>query len=218
MEEKAEDILSKFKCIVEMYHIAKDVSLYSEEIDNSQKMNPQILNELRMGLDHLMRVLAVDLKIKNENDEYVRENINSCFNHIYRVGYDALDWASLTLRSKIYDEINQFSNETIISVIPDYYTKIQPEIEEMHKKISTIRYEKDVGHKNIEGFMDYAEKVKILKGYYEDILKKKPTLVGCEKKLRNEKRGEMIKQFIITGVVAGIVVVLLIKFIEIILK
>jgi len=207
----------KLKDIVEMYCVSKDMILYCEEIDEQQKSNPQHINELKMGLDHLMRVFAVDLKIKEGDDEYMEENLNSCFNHIYRAGYDALDWVSITLRANIYREIKGFSNEGIATVIPKYYEEIKPEIEDINKKIAELRYEKDAGYKNIEGFMRYAEKVNTLRKYHADILKKKPALVEYDKKLNSEKGWEFTKQFIIItiigGIIVGITVFLILKFI-----
>jgi len=186
-----------------MYCVSKDMILYCEEIDELQKTDPRFLNELKMGFDHFMRVLAVDFKIKQGSDEYVKENLNSCFNHIYRAGYEALDWVSMILRSNIYAEIRDFSNESITAIIPEYYKEIKPDVEDLHKKIAGFRSEKDVGHRNIGGFMEYAVRVDTLRKYHVDILKKKPALVEYDKKLNSEKRWEFVKQFIILFVIGG---------------
>ena len=184
----------KLKEIVELYGIVKERIIYCEEIDPESKTNIQFINELRNSFDHLMRVFSVYYEIKTtEETNYLENNLAKAFGHIYRVGYDVLDWTSLKIREKISLELAGFSNDAITTSIPTYYSKIKPDIENICEEIADLRNKKDVTDANMDNFMAYIEKTKRLQKYYEQVLTNKAALVEYQKKQTLSKAWSLLK-------------------------
>ena len=70
------DIDIKFKELTELYLVVKETILYFEEINQEQKADIQVINELRNAFDHLMRVSATIFEVKvlsdNPNDYIIK--------------------------------------------------------------------------------------------------------------------------------------------------
>jgi hypothetical protein len=127
-----------------VFSSVKGLILYSEEI--SLKSNPQILLELRNSFDHLIRAMVAELNPSQKVDnKYILENLDKSYSHLFRAGYDALDYAGLYLRASIEKELTGFSPKIIHKVLPEYYRKIKPRIMEINQQIAELRKKKDVG-------------------------------------------------------------------------
>ena len=114
--------LEKLKEITLFYIRVKALLLMAEEVDKDRKTNPQILLELRNAFDHLMRVFIGKFELKEKNDpEYPDKVMEKFFGHLYRAGYDILDWLSINLRDQIAHHMNHYSHEAINAVFPEYY-------------------------------------------------------------------------------------------------
>ena len=208
---KMEDIIQcdvKVKNIVNMYILTKDITLKLEEIDATQKANPQFYIGMRNAYDHFMRIVAVKYGIKKVGDEkiYVEENLAACFNHIYRVGFDCLDMSSIILMKKISDELHGFSNDAITQIIPEYYKEIRPYTEDIRRKIAEWRKSKDVGDiNNIKDFIEYYDANSKLYEYWWNIIKMKAALIEYDRKKDKDKRKEYIMLVIVSlaGVILG---------------
>jgi len=208
-------IESKLKDTVRVYKISKETSIYCEQIDRKYKMDIRVHNELRMAFDHLMRVFSSNFGIESDcvgDVSYMKTNMNKCFDHVYRVAYDSLDWTSLILISKIEKEMNGFLSDTITKIIPEYYDKIIPDIDDMNVEFTKLRAKKDIGDPGIEKVIEYSKGINKLIEYHKLIVKKKSALVKYDKKLKSEKGWELTKQFIV-GLMVGIGVCLILKFI-----
>jgi hypothetical protein len=139
------DNAEKRKELEKISHIfgsVKGLIIYSEEI--SQKSNPQILLELRNSFDHLIRAIIAELK-QNDDEKYILENLDKAFSHLFRAGYDGLDYAGIVLRDLIDRELEDFSPKTINDVLPEYYKEMKPRIIEINQLIAELRRKKDVG-------------------------------------------------------------------------
>jgi len=109
------------KQITQLYGKVKELIIFCEENHEEFKSNLHVVKELRDAFDHLMRVFAVKLDIKKEKDEnYIQINLDKVFGHVYRAGYDTLDYATLILRDKINKEVINFSSSAIQSAIPTH--------------------------------------------------------------------------------------------------
>ncbi len=103
------EIDKRFREIAELYLVVKETILYFEEINQEQKTDIQVINELRNAFDHLMRVIAALFnvkKINNDSDDYILKNLDKAYGHVYRAGYDTIDFLCLTIKKEISDSLS----------------------------------------------------------------------------------------------------------------
>ena len=208
-EQEIEKALDKLHDLCELYIVVKEIIIYFEEVNPEQKSDIQPINELRNAFDHVMRVVAVWLKIKEkkESGKYIITHLDKAFGHVYRAGYDTVDFLSLTLKSQIYNELKGYTSNTIRTVIPNYYSEIRPSIYELNAKIAKFRSEKDVFNNNGEHLIDYVSEVKRIVDFYKEILTKKPALDEFEKKIKSENKKNALRDWI-KRIVIGFILVL----------
>lgn len=196
--EHREEALQKLNDICELYFVVKEVIIYFEEINPEQKSDIQPINELRNAFDHLMRVVAVwlNIKEKTEPNDYIITHLDKSFGHVYRAGYDTVDFLTLTLKELIYSELSGYSVRTIQEVIPNYYSEIRPSIYELNDEVTKYRSEKDVANTDARHLIEYIRDVKKIVEYHKGITKKIPTLDELERKHRAETTNTEIKDWL----------------------
>jgi len=203
-----------FKEIIELYAISKDIMIYAEEV-GGESFSPATV-ELRHALDHLMRVFAFKLGIKQADAKYAIENLMPAYRHLYRAAYNLLDYLSIYFRDKVQDEMKSFSGETLQEIFPEYYKEIKPYfVVEAPTEISKLRIEKDIGKRNENDLNKYTEIVERFKAYYGEIIKIKPSLIEYEDEKRkkvakdeDEKRKNRLWQIlipVITAIVGAVI-------------
>ena len=197
-----------FEEIIGLYSISKDIMIYAEEV-GGESFSPAT-EEFRHAFDHLMRVFAFKVGIKQADTKYAIENLMPAYRHLYRAAYNLLDYLSIYFRDKIQDEMKSFSGETLQEIFPEYYKEIKPYfVVEAPTEISKLRIEKDIGKRNENDLNEYTEIVERFKSYYGEIIKIKPSLVEYEDEKRNklvkhedEKRKNRLLQIIIPSITA----------------
>jgi len=183
--------------------------LFCEENHEEFKSNLHEVKELRDAFDHLMRIFAVKLGVKEEKDEeYIRINMDKVFGHVYRAGYDTLDFAALILRDKINKEVSGFSHSAIQAAIPNYYSEIRPVVESITSDIIKLRTDKDVANKSPEVFNNYFQNVKTLNKMFDLILRAKPALVEYTNRRKKEELKDTLLKVAI-GIAIGVVMALI---------
>ena len=187
-----------------LYILLKKIVITNEELDGNNKTNLQILQEYRNALDHLMRVLQSKFRITNHDEEYIYANLDKFYGHLYRAGYDALDWMSIVTREKITDSVKNFSNDALKEVFPKYYSEIRPKILKLSREIGIRRINKDVDDythqdpKAFENFKNYSDVLMEIEDIFENIyFTKVPILIEYEKKQKKQKRKEWIIRLLI---------------------
>ncbi len=197
------------KQITQLYGRVKELIIFCEENHEEFKSNLHVVKELRDAFDHLMRVFAVKLDIKEEKDEnYIYINMDKVFGHVYRAGYDTLDYATLILRDKINKEVVDFSSSAIQSAIPTYYSEIRPSVESITSDIIKLRSNKDVAKPSPEVFEIYFHNATKLQEILAMIRKAKPAIVEYENKRHSEKSKETVLNIVI-GIIIGVVLVII---------
>lgn len=195
--------IALLKKLTEKYKLVKELFLYAEEIDNKVTFLPAS-NEFRSAFDHLMRVYAFKFGfVSSDNADYPYTNIDKSFGHIYRAGYDSLDFIQIKLTKHILDTMDSYSNSTIIAICPEYYRTIKPNLKSYAKEIAIIRSNKDIGNVNEVDFDKYIEFVNKIKSYDEAVTKIECSLAEYENKRKKEK---YIQYFL--GIVSGIVIMI----------
>lgn len=202
------------KQITQLYGRVKELIVFCEENHEDFKSNLHVVKELRDAFDHLMRIFAVKFGIKDEQEEdYIKINMDKVYGHVYRAGYDTLDYATLILRDKINKEVQDASSSALQTVIPTYYSEIRPSIESITSDIIRLRINKDVASPSPEVFEIYFQNVIKLQEILALVRRAKPVLVEYENKTHKEKSKEKIIH-IATGIFIGIILVVLKLYIE----
>jgi len=178
-----EEILKE---LVELYPKVKELLIYAEEVGLKVHLQPHL--ELVNAFDHLMRVLNNKYSKSIEGDEYSIQNLRNAAAHVYRAGFEVIDFIILSLRKKIVDEIQKVSPEAIIEVFPEYYKEIRPRLEEITNKVVELRSSKELAYHFT--FDDYISVIKEMREFYETILSKMSYLIEYE----NKKRGGFLKK------------------------
>jgi len=191
-DEEEADILEK---IAKLYDYEKGLMIYAEELAD-ESFIPAI-NEIKDAFDHLMRVFSVKFGLRERDSEYVNDNLDATFRHLYRATFDLLDFIRLLQKERIYETVKDFSRETLVEVFPEYYNKIVPEIENAMQKIPRYKSEKDIGNPNLESVKSYVEIIEGTKQHFTKISEMMPLLVDYENRKKNEERNRNIKQYAI---------------------
>jgi len=188
--------MKAFEEVIELYHLSKELMIYSEEI-GGRRFTP-VIEEFTHAFDHLMRVFAFKLGFKPTNADYALKNLERALGHLYRADYDLVDWLSILFKEKVRDELKSFSARTVQEIFPKYYQEIKPYFEiEAPKEISKLRDIRDIAKPSKSNLNEFVEIFGRLKSYYEEILEIKPSLVEYEKKERQEKRKSRLWQILI---------------------
>ena len=186
-----EEETKSLKELTLLYHKVKELIIYAEERDPNKKTFLQPTLELKYAFDHLMRVCAYKFGFKSADAEYVDINLHKIFGHIYRAGYDSLDYLSIQFRRELLNEASDFSSETLVKIFPKYYQEIKPDFETADYEISEIRARKDIGDPNADDLIEYIEIVKRLETHLREFDKIKVSLIEYEneqKKRESEQR------------------------------
>lgn len=143
-----------------------------EETDPELKTNLQPLNEFRAALDHVMRLLTIEItkpSLQDDDDSFDKE-YEKTKSHLCRAFYDVSDMLSLNYRNKIIDILERYTTEEIQMAIPIYYSKLRIEIDEISLSISKIRNNKGIQENSeIDYFSEYTKKVERLRDIYQTI-------------------------------------------------
>jgi len=168
----------------ECYGILKDLALYAEEL-NSESFLPPI-NEIRDAFDHLMRMYSVLFGLRDGDSEYIKENLDAVFRHVYRASFDYLDYIRIYQKDYMHRRLEGISQQTIVNLFPEYYREILPEIESCLEDIPRYKASKDIGKPDMETVERYHAKVLKMRDYCAQINKMAPALIEAESKLRGE--------------------------------
>ncbi|MBF0161883.1 MAG: hypothetical protein HQL88_06310 [Magnetococcales bacterium] len=182
--------LAALMYLSERYMQVKRLIAYAEEIQVDHKAYILVHKELRDGLDHLMRVLFCRLSSHAGNqadpNRYCGVNIEKSKGHIYRAAYDALDITILSLKEHISANLSQYSRDTVVAVIQNYYD-IKIKLNELSERAADRRGKKDIGTITDSAFDEYIQDAHDLKQIHEKILHAGPELDSHEQDLSWKK-------------------------------
>ena len=185
---------AKKKKATDLYFRVKRLILFAEETTPEYKDYLQPPFELNRAFDHLNRALSVEqgIKVVDNSEEYIEDNLNKTLGHLYRAFFDVADWVAMNLREAVQTEYAGFSHECIQSVIPDYYKDLRPAVDKACKEIAAVRDGKDVSDLTTHELMERYEE--ILLGLFDDITKiksKKGGVIDCEARVRGQRKKDI---------------------------
>ncbi len=207
-----EEIL--WKKIVTLHLHLKEIILIAEEFSLNYQTFLQPFLEQRNAFDHFMRVKAAQLGLSENtgNEEYVKDNYDKMIGHLYRAFFDAADWLSVSIRERIIENLDGFTNDSINSCIPEYYGNINLEIDQISKEIAGLRKNKDIGKKDNAQLLSEVEKyrdsVLTLFDHLKMIQSCLPSLFEYKEKEANELKKERrftIISLIVTAFLGAII-------------
>lgn len=139
------DFENEVKNFNEWFIEIKGLLLLAEELDLNGKVYFQPYNELRYALDHFNR--AILSEINNEDKSKIQSAIKSATNHLQRAYSDTFEWYYLTIKSNIYNTLKPYSQQQIITAIPNYFSVLRPKLDEVGN-ILTVYKENKSSEKN----------------------------------------------------------------------
>lgn len=196
------DLLTK---AIVLYFRVKTLYILAEETTPNFKDFLQPVFEVNRAFDHLARMYAANFGL-NENhieniDDYADGNLRKVIGHLYRAYFDILDWLAVNLRESVINEFKAYSHQCIKDVIPEYYEEVRPSLEDVSSKIAEIRAKKDVDNDGTIELIDkYENIILFLREQLKDLQQKKPAVVDCEERRKQEDKRKRNRQIVITAV------------------
>lgn len=141
MNEVERKFLTLIKELFDLYKDIKSTIILAENFDNNDEIYLTLINEVRMGFDHVMR----GAHYLYEGGD--KEKIISCFekelidarDHLLRAGYDSCEIISMNVSKTIIEDLKGFDKDIISTIYPDYYTNIQPQLMQLKVELGEIR-------------------------------------------------------------------------------
>jgi hypothetical protein len=133
-----------------------------------------------------MRMYSVLFGLRDGDGEYIKENLDAVFRHVYRASFDYLDYIRIYQKDYMHQRLEGISQQTIVNLFPEYYREILPEIESCLEDIPLYKASKDIGKPDMETVESYHAKVLKLRDYCAQINKMAPALIEAESQLREE--------------------------------
>ena len=220
---------AKWEKIIRIYTITKSLFIECEESDPELKTNLQPLNEQKAVLDHIIRMMYSSFY--PDYEEELESNYRKAIGHLCRAFYDVSDMLSINLRNKISELLYSYTSDEIRAALPDYYSVIRPEIEEINKDISAMRNKKGISikHDNVSDilmaepenlgeneFEGYYEKILSLKKITESIKNAIPSLEDIHAKQSKTKKRERLEKafFLLIGAIISAIVAFIVSLIR----
>lgn len=152
----------KWKDLLIRYIKVKEMFIICEELDPELDTNLQPMNEFRALLDHVMRLISIELE--NKDEEKFLSEYDKAKSHLRRAFFDICDLTSMHYRNKIITLLEDYSHDEIRAVIPEYYEKWRSRINEINFEIADLRNNKGTKTDNeYEAFDKYSEIIDELK-------------------------------------------------------
>lgn len=207
--------------LVTWYERAKEVAIVAESMDSRNNAYIQPLHEQRYCLDHFVRAIAYENK--SENDENIKKSIISAVGHLQRTYSDCVEWILVNVKEEYITTLNQYSNEQINAVFPEYYTEIRPAFDKITDVINNYKINKSVEKatqlsdnelemlNNVTEQFVSSEIVKKLDEYLKVLHQRESSLIEHRARERRVAIRDKIIWPILTGIAGGLIVALIMR-------
>lgn len=160
-----------------IYTTTKELYILAEEYDDEFSSFIQPIKEQRDALEHIVRAYSrmngEVSDLSEEDQEYVRKNLNKAIGHIFRAFFDCADVLSISLREKMSQQLKDFRYSQIMSVWPEYERE-RLKLVDMPKKVAEMRQKKDIakGEDIMVMVNEYKSNIDTLFNIYDTFMKK----------------------------------------------
>jgi len=172
---------AKLKDLLPFYEKVRAAIITLETFSEKQEMYIAPINEMRNALDHLFKAIksSDDLRTCENEFQQIKE-------HMGRAGHDALDLLSANLGIAVNEKLDSFDVDTIVTVLPEYYTKIKPKITELRKNTAKSRIERNMGSdKYFSAYLGNIEQIMEINNMIDMRI---PSLIEFREKRDKEKQ------------------------------
>jgi len=173
----------------------------AEEFGLEHKTYLQPRLELYQAFDHVIS------EYFSEQLEEKAGSLDGATKHMYTAFFDVADWTINEIRRLVFMDLDSYSPDVIKTAIPDYYSEIRPELDDLTEKITEIR-----GRKTFEKFESVDEYARLLDKAY-DYIKKIRKAQGSliELKKRNRIKAMLGPVIGIISIIAAFIIALFFK-------
>lgn len=202
------DFKQEWEKSLEKYTIIKRVYIECEETDPELKTNLQPLNEFRAALDHIMKIMYVyycaDVSDDGKKEQELLSQFEKLNSHFTRSFYDICDMLSINYRNKIADTLDIYGVNTIEAAVPEYYSKIKPDIEKISTRIANYRNQKGgYAVDDYDRFSEYKDDILKLRDYYKIVNGASASLAEIKLKNQKETTKVNIKGWLFGGIIGA---------------
>ena len=194
--------------VIEKYLTLKSLFIECEETDHDLNTNLQPLNEFRAALDHVFRLIKIEVSMQTngESDELLNKftsEYDKLRSHIRRAFFDVCDYLAINYRMKIINLLEMYSFECITAAIPEYYSEYRPTIEQISERITVYRLDK--GSVPDDELMNnyYADTI-TLRDIFKKVLSYSSSLSDIHSREKREKKRANRPTWI--GIVIGAII------------
>jgi len=168
--------LKQIEKLCQIYGKTKHFMIKAEEFGLEHKTYLQPRLELFQSFDHVIS----EYFLKQLNNEAV--SLDGAMKHMNTAFFDVADWTINEIRRLVFMDLESYSPDVIKTAIPDYYSDIRPDLDELTEKIAEIRGRKTF--EKIESVDEYAQLLDKAYEYIKKIRKAQGSLIELKKKNR----------------------------------
>lgn len=153
---------SLWTTLCQIHILTKHYSILAEEFGFSMKAILQPIKEQRDAYEHIVRAYTKLLDEKQAGIDYAIKNLEKAIGHEYRAFFDSIDYLTIIIREKIYEELKPYKYNEIKQVYSKY-DDLKEELNSLPQEIATFREEKDIGEHDMllhaKNYGDLMEKL-----------------------------------------------------------
>jgi len=192
--------LEQIEKLCQIYGKIKYLMIKAEGFGLELKTYLQPRLELYQAFDHVISEYFYK-QLSNEAG-----SLDGAMKHMYTAFFDVADWTIIEIRRLVVMDLKHYSPDVIQTAIPDYYSEIRPDLDELTEKITEIRRKKTF--EKLESVDEYTQLLDKAYEYIKKIQKAQGSLIELKKKNR-------IKAILMPAIsIIAIIVAIIIAFIK----
>ena len=168
--------LEQIEKLCQIYGKIKYLMIKAEGFGLELKTYLQPRLELYQAFDHVIS----EYFYKQLNNE--AGSLDGAMKHMYTAFFDVADWTIIEIRRLVVMDLKHYSPDVIQTAIPDYYSEIRPDLDELTEKITEIRRKKTF--EKLESVDEYTQLLDKAYEYIKKIQKAQGSLIELKKKNR----------------------------------
>jgi len=207
MSNDGGNLLPKLKELVPIYEKVKQ-AIFLAEYEKGLEIPLTSINELRNCLDHFMRILSDGHNINSEY-EYIEAKA-----HLYRACNDSYEIIVMKKLTRIEEIMIEFDKEAILAIYPEYFQILIPLGSQAQRELSKSRSKKPVIHEEESTFAIYENLVGQLMQYLDKFNDMTPGILEYQKDMKRKSRKATIVNLVLGSLIGGLLVGIIMLFIE----
>jgi len=168
--------LVQIEKLCQIYGKIKYLMIKAEGFGLELKTYLQPRLELYQAFDHVISEYFSEQLVEKAG------SLDGAMKHMYTAFFDVADWTIIEIRRLVVMDLKHYNPDVIQTAIPDYYSEIRPDLDELTEKITEIRRKKTF--EKIESVDEYTQLLDKAYEYIKKIQKAQGSLIELKKKNR----------------------------------